>query len=57
VKDLSLPFDVPASELDAYLAEIDRELDALFLCEVEGTVDRLRAGRAAPADGAEPAAA
>jgi hypothetical protein len=57
VKDLALPFDVPASELDAYLAEIDRELDALFLFDVEGTVERLRAERAAPGGDPEPAAA
>jgi hypothetical protein len=57
VKELTLPFEVAPSELDAYLAEIDRELDALFLCEVEGTVERLRAERAAPDAPAEPVAA
>jgi hypothetical protein len=57
VKELTLPFEVAPSELDAYLAEIDRELDALFLCEVEGTVERLRAERAEGAPAAEPAAA
>jgi hypothetical protein len=53
VKDApTLPFpDLAPSELDAFLAEIDREVDALFLAEVDGTVERLRAGRPA-ADGA-----
>ena len=39
-----LPFDELAPcELDEYLARIDRELDALFLDEVDGTIERLRA--------------
>jgi len=44
--NLVLPFDELApSELDEYLARIDRELDALFLDEVDGIVARLRAER------------
>ncbi len=54
--NLVLPFDELApSELDAYLARIDHELDALFLDEVEATVERLRAER--PSAAAPPAAA
>ena len=46
--NLELPFDeLPPSELDAYLARIDRELDALFMDEVETTLDVLRAERPA----------
>jgi hypothetical protein len=49
---LTLPFpELAPSELDAFLAEIDRELDALFLAEIDGTVERLRADRPAT-DGA-----
>ena len=54
--NLVLPFDELApSELDAYLARIDRELDALFLDEVDAIVEQLRADR--PAAAAPPAAA
>ncbi len=46
--NLDLPFDqLPPSELDDYLARIDRELDALFLDEVESTLALLRAERPA----------
>ena len=46
--NLELPFDEPkSSELDEYLARIDQELDALFMEEVEGTLDLLRADRPA----------
>ena len=46
--NLELPFnDLQPSELDPYLARIDQELDALFLEEVEGTLERLRAERPA----------
>ena len=42
--NLELPFDdVQSSELDPYLARIDQELDTLFLEEVEGTLELLRA--------------
>jgi hypothetical protein len=48
--NLVLPFDELApSELDAFLAEIDRELDALFLDEVDGTLEVLRGERGADA--------
>ncbi len=43
---LDLPF--PQSELsplDEYLAAIDQELDALFLDEVNGVLQRIRAER------------
>jgi hypothetical protein len=44
--NLELPFEELApSELDAYLAQIDRELDALFLEEVDGAFDLLRGER------------
>jgi hypothetical protein len=44
--NLELPFDeLPDSELDAYLARIDRELDALFLDEVEDNLAALLAAR------------
>jgi hypothetical protein len=40
--NLELPFvELAPSELDAYLAEIDRELDALFLEEVDGALELL----------------
>lgn len=46
--NLELPFDeLPPSELDAYLAQIDRELDALFLDEVGANLDQLRSTRPA----------
>jgi hypothetical protein len=52
--NLELPFDDAGSpELDEYLARIDRELDALFLDAVAGTLER----RAADAPPADPAAA
>ena len=42
--NLELPFEeVPASELDEYLARIDRELDALFLDEALQSLERARA--------------
>lgn len=41
--NLDLPFpDGERSELDEYLSAIDRELDALFLDEVDGVMERLR---------------
>ncbi len=41
--NLELPLvEVDAAELDAHFARIDRELDVLFLDEVEATVERLR---------------
>ncbi len=47
--NLELPFSEPATpELDEHLARIDRELDALFLDDVEGTIERLRAEHAPP---------
>jgi hypothetical protein len=46
--NLELPFDEPKpSELDEQLARIDLELDALFLGEVEQSLDQLRAARSA----------
>jgi hypothetical protein len=40
--NLELPFDdLGSDELDEYLARIDRELDALFLDAVAGTLERL----------------
>ena len=52
--NLELPFvtDNEPSPLDEYLAEIDRELDALFLDEVDGVLEQLRAERSDAADGA-----
>jgi hypothetical protein len=42
--NLELPFEaLDAPELDEYLARIDRELDALFLDEVEDALAILRA--------------
>ena len=42
--NLDLPFEAPApAELDAQLARIDRELDALFLDEVQAALAALRA--------------
>ncbi len=49
--NLELPFDeVGPSELDEYLARIDRELDALFLDAVAGALERRRCLEAPPAD-------
>jgi len=49
--NLDLPFaDVDASALDACLAAVDRELDALFLEEVAVALLRLDADRAASAE-------
>ncbi len=42
--NLELPFTDPdVSALDEFLAGIDAELDALFLDEVEGVLQRVRA--------------
>ncbi len=50
--NLELPFsDLTDAELDAYLAQIDERLDALFLDEVQA---KLNAARAEPADPASP---
>jgi hypothetical protein len=56
---LELPFvaDPEPSALDEYLAAIDRELDALFLDEVDGVVQRLLAERLDAAGGGAGAAA
>lgn len=44
--NLDLPFDETDSEaLDACLAEIDRELDELFMKAVGGELERLRLER------------
>jgi len=49
--NLDLPFVEPeCSVLDEYLSAIDRELDALFLDEVDGVVKQLRFDREAVAD-------
>jgi hypothetical protein len=46
--NLDLPFvDTEPAVLDAYLDDIDRELDALFLEAVGGELERLRLERAA----------
>lgn len=52
--NLDLPFVEPErSPLDEYLAAMDRELDALFLEEVNGVLTQVRTERAAtPADDA-----
>lgn len=51
--NLELPFDDRGpSELDEHLARIDRQLDALFFEELEGTLERLRAERDAGGAGA-----
>jgi hypothetical protein len=43
--NLELPFaEVDPADLDEYLARIDRELDTLFLGEVDATFERLREG-------------
>jgi hypothetical protein len=49
--NLLLPFDELAPcVLDEYLARIDRELDALFLDDVQVTVEQLRAEAPAAAE-------
>jgi hypothetical protein len=51
--NLELPFDeTEPAVLDGHLAEIDRELDALFLDAVQGELERLRREREAPQDDA-----
>lgn len=51
--NLDLPFMEPErSALDEYLAAVDRELDSLFLDEVNGVLLQLRAERADAADDA-----
>jgi hypothetical protein len=51
--NLHLPFDqVPPDDLDAFLAEIDRELDQLFLDDVAGSLERIAAEPAAAAEAA-----
>lgn len=51
--NLDLPFpDTDDEALDAYLAGIDRELDALFLDEVDGVLRRLSAERDVAPDNA-----
>jgi hypothetical protein len=43
--NLELPFEqAEPDELDAFLARIDQELDALFLDEVSATLERSAAG-------------
>jgi hypothetical protein len=38
--NLELPFyELPDAELDAYLARIDEQLDALFLDDVQGALE------------------
>lgn len=45
--NLELPFmQADTSELDEYLARVDRDLDALFLDDVAGTLEQLRDDRA-----------
>ena len=47
--NLELPFyELPDSELDAFLARIDGELDALFLDDVQETIEAIRAIPASP---------
>jgi hypothetical protein len=55
--NLEFPFvtDSEPSALDEYLARIDRELDGLFLDEVDGVVQQLRAERRDDGDGASAA--
>jgi hypothetical protein len=43
--ELPLVVELEPSPLDEYLAAIDRELDALFLDDVDGAVQRLRGER------------
>ena len=55
--NLELPFDeLPDADLDALLERIDRELDALFLDDVQETIEAIRATPASPADAAVTAA-
>jgi hypothetical protein len=55
--NLPLPFDeTDPAALDARLAEIDRELDVLFLEAVERETERLRREREAARDEGESAA-
>ncbi len=55
--NLELPFDeTDPAALDARLAEIDRELDVLFLEAVEREQERLRREREAARDGRDTAA-
>lgn len=50
---LDLPYDeLEPAVLDACLAEIDRELDALFMDAVGGELERLRLEREAAQDDA-----
>jgi len=47
--NLELPFDeLPDAALDALLERIDRELDALFLDDVQETIEAIRAIPASP---------
>ena len=47
--NLELPFyELPDAELDAFLARIDGELDALFLDDVQGTLEAIREVPASP---------
>ena len=56
--NLELPLPEPdASQLDEGLARIDRNLDPLFLAEVEGTLARLRGERRAMETATDSAAA
>ncbi len=49
--NLELPLAEPeSSALDEYLADIDRELDALFLDEIDGVLQRIWADRDAKPD-------
>jgi hypothetical protein len=52
--DLPLPQDPTQSELDDYLAEIDRALDDCFLADIR---EAMAQRAAAPAAGSAPAAA
>ena len=45
-----IPFAERDDALDAYLAEIDRALDAIFLDEVDGVLQRIRVDREGAAD-------
>jgi hypothetical protein len=51
--NLELPFGLADdSELDAYLSEIDRALDACFLADVEEALETARAAQQLPPDAA-----
>jgi hypothetical protein len=52
VKEQLLFAELGPSELDPFLAEIDRAVDALFLADVDDTVEQLRADRVASDDAA-----